>query len=85
MKYLISNSKCKIVDIDPFNEDAKIYYSPIEYKACRSLDLLTYVNKTGNETYIYINNTVLPSYGDGDINCCYSSVIRKNLTDFGIM
>lgn len=74
--YLVSSSKCKIIDLDPFSDDAKKYFKPLKYKACTKKDLLTFVTKQDNIATVHINQNVISQYSEGSLKCCYSNVSR---------
>ncbi|KAJ8938491.1 hypothetical protein NQ318_020807 [Aromia moschata] len=74
--FLVSSSKCKMIDLDPFNKDAKQFFSPEKYKSCRTLELLTYVTKTDNIPTLQIDREIVPSYSNKSVSCCYSNVTR---------
>nr|CAH7722095.1 unnamed protein product [Callosobruchus chinensis] len=78
VKFLVSNEKCKIVDLDPFSSEAKRYFHPEKYKPCRKQELLTYVTKNDNIATLHIDNELVPSYSSKGVTCCYSNVTRKH-------
>ncbi|KAL1498108.1 hypothetical protein ABEB36_008962 [Hypothenemus hampei] len=75
--YLVSSTKCKILDLDPFSEDAKKYFKPLKYKTCTKNDLLTYVTKEDNIATIHIDLEVIRQYTKGSLSCCYSNITRS--------
>ncbi|XP_060527922.1 uncharacterized protein LOC132702979 isoform X2 [Cylas formicarius] len=75
-KYLVSTSKCKIVDLDPFSKDAKRYFKPLKYKSCSQHRLLTYVTKEDNISTLNVDKDLIPVYTSKDVKCCYSNVTR---------
>ncbi|CAG9772190.1 unnamed protein product [Ceutorhynchus assimilis] len=77
--YLISNPKCKIIDLDPFSQDAKKYFKPMKYRTCSEKELLTYVTKEDNIAIVHVDSDVLAQYtNESSIACCYSDVRRSN-------
>ncbi|XP_074028453.1 uncharacterized protein isoform X3 [Leptinotarsa decemlineata] len=80
--FIVSSSMCKILDMEPFNKDAKKFFQLQKYKPCRSKKLMTYVTKTDNIATLHIDKEVVPSYTKKEVSCCYSNITRKyNVTD----
>ncbi|XP_018561924.1 uncharacterized protein LOC108904037 [Anoplophora glabripennis] len=75
--FLVSNSKCKMMDLDPFNKDAKKFFRPEKYKPCRTLELLSYLTKNDNTATLHIDKEIVPSYSSDGVSCCYANVTRK--------
>ncbi|XP_066253244.1 uncharacterized protein [Euwallacea similis] len=76
--YLISSSKCKIVNLDVFTSDAKKYFKPLKYKSCTKNELLTYVTKRDNIATVHVNPEIIPQYTNNTLSCCYSDVSRSD-------
>lgn len=74
--FLVSSSKCKMSNLNPFNNDAKKFYEYLKYSPCRDKDLLTYTTVQDNIATLHIDNKMSPSYGE-NLTCCYSNVTRK--------
>ncbi|XP_050304843.1 uncharacterized protein LOC126742257 isoform X2 [Anthonomus grandis grandis] len=75
-KYLVYSSKCRIINYDPFSNDAKKYFSKRKYKSCTKHELLTYVTKKDNIATVHIKTELIPRYTKFNISCCYSDVHR---------
>ncbi|XP_019762962.2 uncharacterized protein LOC125502319 isoform X1 [Dendroctonus ponderosae] len=74
--YLVSSSKCKIKNQDPFSSDAKQFLKPSKYKRCTKIPLLTYVTKEDNIATVHVDAKLIPQYTKSTISCCYSDVSR---------
>ncbi|KYB29144.1 uncharacterized protein LOC664132 isoform X2 [Tribolium castaneum] len=86
-RYLINTSKCRIRNIDPFNEEVKKYYHRENYVPCSNKELLSYVEITDSLTTLHINQSLVTAYSVLKISCCYSSInriVQKNRSDDGI-
>ncbi|XP_030767011.1 uncharacterized protein LOC115890804 isoform X3 [Sitophilus oryzae] len=73
-RYIVSSSKCKILNLETFSPDAVKYYKKLKYKACSQNKLLTYVVKENNTATVKIDGNVIDP---AVIRCCYSNVSRK--------
>ncbi|KAG5859808.1 hypothetical protein JTB14_032558, partial [Gonioctena quinquepunctata] len=78
LDFIVYSSKCKMLDLDPFNRDAKKFFNPEKYTPCRTHKLLTYVKKVDNIATLHIDDKVIPSYAKKGVSCCYSNVTRKH-------
>ncbi|XP_060527924.1 uncharacterized protein LOC132702980 [Cylas formicarius] len=74
--YLVSSPKCKIVDREPFSEEALRYFRPTKYRSCSTRQLLSFVTKERNVATVHIRNEVTQQYTTRPITCCYSNVSR---------
>nr|CAI5831950.1 unnamed protein product [Callosobruchus analis] len=77
-RFLVYSSKCKIVDLHPFNPEASQFYSSHHHIKCTDEELLTYVTKNDNVARLHINKSVLSLYGHRNVRCCYSNVSRQS-------
>ncbi|CAH1972431.1 unnamed protein product [Acanthoscelides obtectus] len=76
--FLVSSSKCKIIDLDPFNDEAMQFHSAKRYQNCTKRQLLTYVTKEDNVATLHINTSLQSAYSLKNIRCCYSNIIRDS-------
>lgn len=76
-RYLVSSSKCKIINLNPFSQEAKKYFMPQKYKTCTKNELLTYVTKEDNIATVHIDSEIIPQYTKAPVSCCYSDVTRS--------
>ncbi|XP_063931645.1 uncharacterized protein LOC135143658 isoform X2 [Zophobas morio] len=76
-KYLVDTSKCKILDVDPFDRQVKAYHKKIAYYPCTHKELLTYVTKDNNVTTLHINTKAFPQYQVERATCCSREVRRR--------
>ncbi|KAJ8917607.1 hypothetical protein NQ315_000090 [Exocentrus adspersus] len=69
--FLVSSSKCRMIDMDPFNKDAKKILSSREVQA---------LSDPGNDNIatLHIDKEIVPSYSTKGISCCYANVTRKS-------
>ncbi|KAF2883976.1 hypothetical protein ILUMI_22204 [Ignelater luminosus] len=75
--YLVYSSKCRIPNVDPFNEEVKHLYKIKPYTKCTKLPLLTYITVNETTAVLHINQTAIHHYSQNGVFCCYSSVTRK--------
>ncbi|RZC40976.1 DUF229, Sulfatase, and/or Phosphodiest domain containing protein, partial [Asbolus verrucosus] len=75
-KYLVNSFKCKIIDLDPFDAEAKKFHRVEKYVPCSNLELLTYVTKKDNIATLHINTKILPFYSKNEIVCLYANIRR---------
>ncbi|XP_057658909.1 uncharacterized protein LOC130895563 [Diorhabda carinulata] len=76
--YLINNSKCKIPESDPYNEDIVNFIKEEKYFKCSSKHLLTYISKKNDIVTLNVNQSLLGEYSIFNVNCCYSNITRIN-------
>lgn len=76
--YISLNSKCQVPDIYPFETMTVPRYPLENYKACRTVPLLTKVIKQGNDKALLTVNTYDPVlYNRRKLHCCYSTITRS--------
>lgn len=75
--YLVNSTKCQIINLNPFNEDAMKFFRPENYESCTDQPLLTYVTKENDVATLHIDNEAMISYAIRGVVCCYAGVIRK--------
>ncbi|XP_044267500.1 uncharacterized protein LOC123013176 [Tribolium madens] len=86
-KYIVNNEKCKIPDLEIFNEDVANITHPKPYRPCNQTELLSYVTKNGPNFELHIREDLIPQYTTQNMTCCYSYVTRNgsiDLPDVGI-
>ncbi|KAK4875175.1 hypothetical protein RN001_011597 [Aquatica leii] len=83
-RYLVSGSKCKIPNFEPFNQDVISFHKQKEYMNCSNLPLLSFVAHDKNNYVLHINETAIAFYATLNLSCCYSYVSRfsANPNDF---
>lgn len=73
----MSSKKCRIPNIDPFNENVKPFFKPLPYVPCSKVPLLTYTSVSNNIATLHLDQKSKALYAqNGDITCCYSAVSR---------
>ncbi|RZC36497.1 uncharacterized protein BDFB_001632, partial [Asbolus verrucosus] len=80
-KYLVDSKNCRIPDIDPLNSDVWPYYQKQDYVHCRTLNLLTYIEKHDGEVFLKVNHSLTGSYSTSNVSCCYANVTRGDGDD----
>jgi hypothetical protein len=81
-EYILNTSKCKIPNIDAFNEEVKSIMQPSGYISCNASELLTYVTKTNTSAVLHLRKDLLPQYSPKEIKCCYSYVSRNGSVQY---
>lgn len=77
-EYLIKTPQCTILDLDPWNPDARHFYKNESYTSCTSHPLLTSVHMNENNTVaiLVVDKKLVPKYAKDGVSCCVSSVNR---------
>lgn len=89
-KYIVSNSKCRLLDQNPWDESIKKYIEPREFESCASTNpLLSSISRDIDGNFsIVINEEIADEYYNGLINCCWSSIaqikVKKPTVNYNI-
>ncbi|XP_063930687.1 uncharacterized protein LOC135142839 [Zophobas morio] len=82
--YILDSPKCKIPEIDPFNEEflkiRMIRRDP--YLRCNKTEILSYVDRNSdNVTVLHLKKPFPLINGTRSFDCCYSYITRKGSRD----
>jgi hypothetical protein len=77
--YLVDSLKCKILNLDPFDDRVKQFYQRKNYQPCTQLALLTHTTTNSNVATLHVNTEAMQWYSSEKISCCYANITRSNL------
>ena len=80
LEYILKKPKCKIPNLEPFNDEVRDIMKPQSYISCNKTELLTFVTTIDNSATLYIKDELKPQYGS-NISCCYSYVTRNGTAE----
>lgn len=77
-RYLVFNTKCRILSVDPMNSEVLKYHKQEKYESCSKHKLLSYVTKSENASSwtLHVDKNIGMTYSKDNIQCCYSVVNR---------
>ncbi|CAG9860212.1 unnamed protein product [Phyllotreta striolata] len=78
INYLINTSTCQIPNDDPFNDDVMPFLKVEERSECSKYGLLSYIDKKNGVATLNVNKSLLSTYSNMPITCCYSNITRTN-------